>query len=364
MTLEEQYRLSCYEELTTMGENEKVHLVKDVRTKELFIKKEMPREVAEIYRQLKKENIEGIPQIYEVFEKEELAYSIEEYIHGKNLERMMEEGYTFEEAEVKRIIVDISQILRNLHEQEKIIIHRDIKPSNVVMSKEGSVYLIDFDAARFYDSQRSEDTKLLGTRGYASPEQYGLGQSDARSDIYALGIMMNRLLTKEYPKDKTADGKMGMIIRKCTLWDPDQRYQTVRELQEAFKKIDHPFWEIEEKKIELKKGILGFRTKTPWKMIVAMVSYALYLYICLSMEITDENNIAITGSTLWLDRIFAILIGIYISLYCGNFAGLREKTFGKWGEYPIWRWVVSSVCVVGGSMFLMVIMVILEEIFL
>ena len=79
---------------------------------------------------------------------------------------------------------------------------------------------MDFDTARYYESGQEQDTELLGTKEYAPPEQYGFGQSDARSDIYALGIIFNRLLTGEYPKHQLADDRYRSVISKCIRWNP------------------------------------------------------------------------------------------------------------------------------------------------
>ena len=90
--------------------------------------------------------------------------------------------------------------------------------------------LIDFDAARFYKEWASGDTQILGTTGFAAPEQYGLSQSDTSSDIYSLGILMNIMLTGCHPSSQLAHGRWGKIITRCTQVNPARRYKNVRRL--------------------------------------------------------------------------------------------------------------------------------------
>lgn len=113
------------------------------------------------------------------------------------------------------------------------IIHRDIKPSNILLTPSDHVILIDFDASREFDAGKPEDTVLLGTREYAAPEQYGFGQSDARSDIYALGVLLNKMLTGTYPRRECPECSLGEIITRCTALLSDQRYASVEELKTA-----------------------------------------------------------------------------------------------------------------------------------
>ena len=116
-----------------------------------------------------------------------------------------------------------------LHEHG--ILHRDIKPSNIMeppgASSSGLYRLIDFDAARTVKEGHAEDTRLLGTKGYAPPEQYGSAQTDARSDLYALGVTVRELLGPDYR------GPLRPILARCTEQDPDRRYQSAAKLARA-----------------------------------------------------------------------------------------------------------------------------------
>ena len=93
--------------------------------------------------------------------------------------------------------------------------------------------LIDFDAARFHKLEAENDTQILGTTGFAAPEQYGLSQSDLRADIYAVGILINVMLTGEHPSRHLVEGRMGRIVDRCTHVNPQRRYKNVLRLMEA-----------------------------------------------------------------------------------------------------------------------------------
>ena len=150
---------------------------------------------------------------------------VEEFIQGETLIERLERENFFSEDEALNILLQLCDGLKFLHELG--IVHRDIKPSNLILQAGGIVRLIDFDAARIVKANKSEDTNALGTKGYAPPEQYGYGQTDARSDIYSLGVTMQQLLGKNY------HGRFKNILSKCTEIDPKNRWQSVDELKNA-----------------------------------------------------------------------------------------------------------------------------------
>lgn len=183
-----------------------------------------------VYRKLLKKKSLYLPEIYEVASDENRVLVIEEFIAGDSLHEMME-GVRFLEKETKKIAIDICKALYVLHSAG--IVHRDVKPGNVKI-REGSsdAVLLDFDASRTIKTDRNRDTVQLGTAGYAAPEQYGISQTDGRADIYALGVMMNLMLTGMHPSEQLVKGKLGRIISKCTMVHPDKRYKNVIRLME------------------------------------------------------------------------------------------------------------------------------------
>lgn len=149
---------------------------------------------------------------------------VEEFIQGENLFERLEQKNFLSEAQAEEILLQMCNGLKELHAQK--IIHRDIKPSNMILQG-GQIRLIDFDAARIFKDDKEADTKLLGTRGYAPPEQFGHGQTDSRSDIYSLGVTMKILL------GSNCGERLKEILDKCTEYDPKNRYQSVDELKAA-----------------------------------------------------------------------------------------------------------------------------------
>lgn len=108
------------------------------------------------------------------------------------------------------------------------VIHRDIKPSNIMLTSDGHIKLIDFDAARVKKINQDKDTAFIGTDGFAPPEQYGFEQTDERSDIYALGVTMKLILNDSFEKSPYRP-----VIEKCLKFSPDQRYSSVVALKKA-----------------------------------------------------------------------------------------------------------------------------------
>ena len=154
---------------------------------------------------------------------------LEEYIDGITVADVMQTGkYNYRGA--RTILSEVCNALTVLHNRG--VIHRDIKPENVMIEKSGRVVLIDFNASR-KESTAGKDTVIMGTVGYASPEQLGLSQTDARTDIYAAGVLLNVMLTGEHPTECFARGRAGRIVRKCTALNPDDRYQSSEKLAQA-----------------------------------------------------------------------------------------------------------------------------------
>lgn len=168
------------------------------------------------------------------------------------------------------------------------------------------VCLVDFDTARYYESGQDQDTQLLGTKEYAPPEQYGFQQSDAKSDVYALGIILNRLLAGEYPKHQMADSKCHSIIEKCTRWEPDERFQSIEELEIFLTDFPHSKSRINKPIISFSSYKLpGFRTRKLWKMSLALLGYLFCFYLCITVTFTEtKKHIPITGSRLWYECLF------------------------------------------------------------
>lgn len=185
---------------------------------------------AEVYKALLNHRIENIPKIYEVIESDDRVTVFEEYIDGVTLSELLQEEL-YNEKSVRKLISELCDVLSILHSHN--IIHRDIKPENIMIDRNQNVKLIDFDSARIYKPYYPKDTEYLGTVGYAAPEQYGDTQTDQRTDIYAVGVLMNVMLTGKAPVSQLYNGNLGRIIEKCIQVNPDKRYQTAEQLKKA-----------------------------------------------------------------------------------------------------------------------------------
>jgi len=219
-----------YKELESTGRNNKVSLVIDEETDTKYVRKNLEYYDIDVFKMLKENPVEGMPGIIKFFESRNNLIVIEEYIEGQVLKEA-------KNPDAIKIVMAICDIVSKLHGMSPEIIHRDIKPGNIIISNDGRVYLLDVDAAKKYDSAKKEDTILIGTKSYAAPEQYGFRASSVKTDIYSIGILLNVLLTGEFPKNEIPDGPIGDVIRKCTMMDPDDRYSSVNQVKSALDSI-------------------------------------------------------------------------------------------------------------------------------
>lgn len=207
----------------------------------LYIKKILPV-VNESYSQLLQHPVMGVPRIVEAIDGFNcgfvfgeghqpilITYVIEEFIDGITLKQLLKDKFVFTESFVYNIFLQLTQILIDLHRHN--IIHRDIKPDNIMLLPDRkTVVLFDFGAARISkEDEKEEDTVLMGTKGFAAPEQFGSGTSDARTDIYALGKAMQQLVGSDY------SGYLKPIFDLCTEFDPKRRISSANTLMELLK---------------------------------------------------------------------------------------------------------------------------------
>lgn len=236
----ESYFNELYEPLDTL-KPERVFLVKNRRSGQMAVKKLVPMQFKEIYEKLKRIECANIAAVYDVWDAKNGFIAVaQEYVRGETLEARLESGMELSCEEAVKIIKQLCTALTALHSLTPSIIHRDIKPSNVMLTTQGAVKLIDFDAAREYkplEGKRSavsrgvldseDDTVHMGTPGFAAPEQFGFGQSDVRSDIFALGVLLKTMLGER------ADARINAIVRKCTAMAPERRYKSAAALKNA-----------------------------------------------------------------------------------------------------------------------------------
>lgn len=196
---------------------------------------------------MKKLDHPALPRIVDIIDNGVTIYVVMDYIEGESLDKILAEYGAQPEEMVIGWAKQLCDALSYLHSQKPPIIYRDMKPANVMLKPEGNIKIIDFGIAREYKEQNLSDTTVLGTKGYAPPEQYS-GQTDARSDIYALGMTMHHLLTGIDPRTGEAYAPVRMwnpelsegielIIDKCVEPAAEHRYQNCQDL---LYDLEHP----------------------------------------------------------------------------------------------------------------------------
>lgn len=227
--LTEKYLNAEYDEFMQLSEN--VSVVRGRRDGRLLVEKIIDAESAEIYRAVRDQDIHGIPDIYSITPYSENYVILYKYIEGLTIKEYVEANGAMKEDLVDKCISDICTTLTSLHRMG--IVHRDITASNVIFGVDGRCYLIDLGISRVIKRGQSADTEVFGTAGFAPPEQFGFRQTDGRSDIYSVGVLMSYMLTGQMPGETTASEHLGSVISKCMAMDPDKRYNSAEELKAA-----------------------------------------------------------------------------------------------------------------------------------
>ena len=215
-----------------------------------------------------------LPRIVGIEEDPKFFYIIMDFVQGENLKTVVTSSGPQAQDTVVSWGVKLCDVLTYLH--GKGIVYRDMKPANIMLSPDGNIKLIDFGIAREYKENASEDTTALGTEGYAAPEQYeGKGQTDARTDVYGMGITLFQLLTGVNPssyqenifsirlQNPNLSSGLDKIILKCTNKDPKKRYQSTEELKKAllnYRKLDDKFLKKQKKVVRKFFILLGLST--------------------------------------------------------------------------------------------------------
>lgn len=184
-----------------------------------------------------------LPRIVDIFEDRDYIYIVEDFVEGITLDELLKQQKKVDESQGIQWFRDLCGVLTYLHgQQPHPIIYRDMKPSNIMLQPDGSLKLIDFGIAREYKQESSADTTYIGTKGYAAPEQFGKAQTDARTDIYSLGVTMYHLLTGKSPYEPpyqfvpvrqlvpTLSHGIEYILNRCIQSEPIDRYQNVNQL--------------------------------------------------------------------------------------------------------------------------------------
>ncbi|MBR0092237.1 MAG: protein kinase [Lachnospiraceae bacterium] len=211
----------------------------------LRITKDYPEEDAlEEARILERLDHPGVPKVLGAYEKDGKKYLVREYVEGRTLHEILSVKGSLSAEDVFGIARKLAKILQYLHAQTPPVIHRDIKPQNIIAGRDGSLHLIDFGIAREHKLQRRQDTAVVLTLDYASPEQYGFEQTTPLSDIYSLGVVLLYLATgRTVRADLEAqiiNNRLRELIKQCIAFNPKDRIQSADELLIRLKKDYDP----------------------------------------------------------------------------------------------------------------------------
>jgi len=182
----------------------------------------------------------NLPSVFEVFIEGDFVFLVMELIEGRTLGTVIEAGLCTDFVDIFRIFYQVLGTLSFLNRRK--IIYRDLKPSNILVVQNRYVKLVDFGAARRYSRFKKSDTVPLGTIGFASPEHYGYGQTDERSEVYTAGALLYYLVTRCNPADRpfrldepvqlnaSVSPRLSDIITKATSMDRKRRFRNMRQL--------------------------------------------------------------------------------------------------------------------------------------
>lgn len=239
MSIFETIDLQELNSITELSRTEKsrVTLVSLENGREFAVLKEYQnKDLFPLYERLKSVQSDYFPRIYQLKEEETSVVLLEEYLPGETLQAQLEGEKKLTEEELTGYIRAISEALQALHNATPPIVYRDLKPENIIITSHNKLKIVDFDAVREYKEEQSRDTIILGTKEYASPEQYGFMQTDIRTDVYSLGIVFAELLERaDVSTSYRTDAKE--IIKKATMFAPDDRYPNMEAFLKDLDKI-------------------------------------------------------------------------------------------------------------------------------
>lgn len=272
MNTDEKIKLWQYTELKPLSP--KALLVRNNFDGRIMVRHLADKDSYCVFEKIQKLSSPYLMQVFDSTIEDNRCVSLCEYIDGVTLEKAVELRGKYSEKSVRNIMAQLCDGLNILHKNG--IVHRDINPSNVMIDKNGIVKIIDYDILRTVKDGKSRDTQILGTPGYAAPEQFGFNQTDGRADIYSCGALMNYLLTGEIPSDKLYSGSLSGIIKKCLELDPENRFTDINELKNAlleniqFIKTDNKTRKVNHRRLP------GFKTKNKVAEFFTILFLAVY----------------------------------------------------------------------------------------
>ena len=245
-------------------------LVQNKFTRQLMVRRISPAAYYPVLQTLCRIKHRNLMEIYDVKTQDGVCISLCEYINGMTLDMRVEYYLPLDIRSAKDILCQICDGLSQLHING--IVHRDIKPGNVMITDDGTVKIIDYSISRLIKPEQRKDTTVLGTAGYASPEQFGFTQTNGKTDIYACGVLLNYLLTGKLPNEQLHQGPLTTVIQQCIEIDENKRFASADELKKVLqgKKINRrrPF-----------RPLPGFRSKHVFPKIITVFFYIVWIFM-------------------------------------------------------------------------------------
>lgn len=215
-----------------------------------FVRKKIRQELARrnVWSALTECSSSRLPRIEATYELPEHFVVVYDFVPGRTLSKVIETDGPLTSESAVSLGIELCEAAGELHRHG--IVHRDISPNNIVAAADGA-HLIDLGIARMRVEGASKDTTSLGTWGFASPEQYGFAQTDARSDVYSIGRVLGFALTGIRPDDETyeqalkailehAPAKLVHAITRACSFEPSARFQSATEMAEALAGSSQP----------------------------------------------------------------------------------------------------------------------------
>lgn len=323
MTTQDRIDLWQFTGLQRLGK--RTTLIRNNITGKLMVKCVCGADNFEVFDTIRQLNNPNLMRVYDCVITDGKCVSVCEYIEGITLERAVKSDRLFSEVEVKNIIAQLCDGLTSLHQRG--IIHRDITPSNIMLDSSGIVKIIDYDIVRTVKRGQNTDTQVLGTPGYAAPEQFGFSQTDGRADIYSCGVLMNYLLTGYLPNEKLYFGNLTPVIQRCVEMDSENRFASVDELKQTL--LGSKF----DKRNKKSKSYInysrppgfrgrGFFLKLLTVLLMAAYAFFLFFYIRYTVnrwdDISNHLRLILTG----ID--FFVLLSALPYLTLGDIGGLSR----------------------------------------
>lgn len=258
----------------------KIFFIQIEESKEFALMKYIDKGMYNLYQKLLELPHKNLVKIIDTYLIEDKCVVIEEYIKGETLENKLvrEGGQPLSVAE--KFLIDLCDGLTFLHKND--IIHRDLSLKNILVTQSGDLKICDYDISRTIKEEGKQDTAVLGTAGYAAPEQFGYAQTDQRSDIYSLGVVLNYILTGVHPHITiyNLNRKYKNIIIKATSMDKNDRYKKVSQIKELVTgKVskESPLYS------SLLSMIPGYRSQVWWKILIATFFYIMLILAIFSL---------------------------------------------------------------------------------